>query len=90
MNTSFFPGAACRSTISVPRTFVSMVWTGSCTMSFTPTAAARWKTTSARSIMAATSGSLKTVSMVQLNRGAPSNGARFSLRPVDRLSSTST
>ncbi len=47
MNTSFFFLTAWRSTTSVPCTLVSMVCTGCSTISFTPTAAARWKTTSA-------------------------------------------
>ena len=64
MTTSFFFLFACFSTTSVPCTFVSIVWTGSSTISFTPTAAARWKTTSLRSISSASSGSLVTESMV--------------------------
>ena len=47
MTTSFFFLFACLSTTSVPCTLVSIVWTGASTISFTPTAAARWKTTSA-------------------------------------------
>ena len=63
MTTSFFFLLACFSTTSVPCTLVSMVCTGCSTISFTPTAAARWKTTSLRSISSASSGSLVTVSM---------------------------
>ena len=51
-------------TISVACTFVSMVRTGLSTMSFTPTAAARWITTSARSMSSAVTPSFITVSMV--------------------------
>ena len=64
MNTSFFFLLACFSTTSVPCTFVSMVWTGRSTISFTPTAAARWNTTSQPSINSASNGSLVTESMV--------------------------
>ena len=64
MNTSFFFLAAWRRITSVPCTLVSMVCTGSSTISLTPTAAARWKTTSARSTSSATSDSLNTVSIV--------------------------
>ena len=64
MMTSFFFLFACLSTTSVPWTLVSMVWTGASTMSFTPTAAARWTTVSHWSISSASSGSLVTVSMV--------------------------
>jgi hypothetical protein len=64
MNTSFFFFAACRRITSVPCTLVSMVCTGFSTINLTPTAAARWNTTSARSTISATTGSLKTVSIV--------------------------
>ena len=64
MNTSFFFLFACFSTTSVPCTLVSMVWTGCSTISLTPTAAARWNTTSLRSISSASSGSLVTESIV--------------------------
>ena len=64
MKTSFFFFAAWRRMTSVPCTLVSMVCTGRSTISLTPTAAARWKITSARSTISATSGSLKTVSIV--------------------------
>ena len=43
MNTSFFFLAAWRRMTSVPCTLVSIVCTGRSTISFTPTAAARWK-----------------------------------------------
>ena len=62
--TSFFFLLACRSTTSVPWTLFSIVWTGSSTIFFTPTAAARWKTTSQRSIISASRGSLVTLSIV--------------------------
>ena len=52
------------STISVPCTLVSIVLTGLSTISRTPTAAARWKTTSARSTSSASIGSLSTLSIV--------------------------
>ena len=55
---------ACVSTTSVPCTFVSIVRTGASTMSFTPTAAARWTTVSHRSTISASSGSLVTESIV--------------------------
>ncbi len=64
MMTSFFFLLACVSTTSVPLTFVSIVWTGRSTMSLTPTAAARWKTTSLRSTSSARTGSLVTESIV--------------------------
>ncbi len=64
MTTSFFFLLACFSTTSVPWTLVSIVWTGCSTISFTPTAAARWNTTSARSTSSASSGSLVTESIV--------------------------
>jgi hypothetical protein len=64
MSTSFFFLFACFSTTSVPCTFVSIVWTGCSTISFTPTAAARCTTTSQRSVSSASTGSLVTVSMV--------------------------
>ena len=63
MSTFFFFLLACRSTTSVPWTLASIVWTGSSTIFFTPTAAARWKTTSAPSISSASSGSFSIVSM---------------------------
>jgi hypothetical protein len=62
--TFFFFLLASFSTISVPWTLVSMVLTGLSTMSRTPTAAARWKTTSARSITSAVTGSFITLSTV--------------------------
>ena len=64
MSTSFFFLLACLSTTSVPCTLVSIVRTGSSTMRRTPTAAARWKTTSQPSMSSASSGSLAMVSMV--------------------------
>ena len=63
MKTSFFFLFACFSTTSVPCTLVSIVCTGCSTISFTPTAAARWNTTSLRSIISASSDSLVTESM---------------------------
>ena len=62
-STFFFFLLASFSTISVPCTLVSMVLTGLSTMSRTPTAAARWNTTSTRSISSAVTGSLMTLSM---------------------------
>ena len=62
MTTSFFFLLAYFSTTSVPCTLVSIVCTGASTISFTPTAAAKWKTTSHRSINSAMSGSFITVS----------------------------
>ena len=64
ITTSFFFLFACRSTTSVPCTLVSIVWTGASTISFTPTAAARWKTTSQPSMSSASSGSFVTLSIV--------------------------
>ena len=64
ISTFFFFLLASFSTISVPCTLVSMVLTGLSTISRTPTAAARWKTTSTRSISSAITGSFITVSMV--------------------------
>ena len=64
MSTFFFFLFASFSTISVPWTLVSMVLTGLSTISRTPTAAARWKTTSARSISSASTGSFITLSIV--------------------------
>ena len=65
MSSTFFRFLlASFSTISVPCTFVSMVLTGLSTMRRTPTAAARWKTTSARSTSSARTGSLSTLSIV--------------------------
>ena len=63
MTTSFFFLFACLSTTSVPCTLVSIVWTGASTMSLTPTAAARWNTTSAPSMSSASTGSLVTLSI---------------------------
>src|SRR6266849_3579358 len=71
MTTSFFFLLACFSTTSVPCTLVSMVYTGCSTISFTPTAAAKWKTTSLRSINSASSGSLLTESMKYSKPGRP-------------------
>ena len=88
MTTSFFFLFACLSTTSVPCTLVSMVWTGCSTISFTPTAAARWKTTSLWSIISASSGSLVTVSITYENLARPLRCAMFSIDPVERLSST--
>ena len=61
--TFFFFLLASFSSISVPWTLVSMVFTGLSTMSRTPTAAARWKTTSTRSTSSAATGSFITLSM---------------------------
>ena len=61
--TFFFFLLASFSSISVPWTFVSMVLTGLSTMSRTPTAAARWKTTSTRSTSSAVTGSFMTLSI---------------------------
>ena len=63
MTTSLSFLLACVSTTSVPWTLVSMVRTGASTISLTPTAAARWNTTSARSMSSAVSGSFITVSI---------------------------
>jgi hypothetical protein len=51
-------------TTSVPWTFVSIVRTGLSTISFTPTAAARWNTTSHSSTNSATTDALWTLSIV--------------------------
>ena len=88
MTTSFFFLFACFSTTSVPCTLVSIVCTGCSTISLTPTAAARWKTTSLRSISSASSGSLLTESMMYSKPGRPLRCAMLSIDPVDRLSRT--
>src|SRR3954463_10506861 len=90
MTTSFFFLFACFSTTSVPCTFVSIVYTGCSTISLTPTAAAKWKTTSLRSISSASSGSLFTVSMKYSKPGRPLRCEMLSIDPVDRLSRIST
>src|SRR6266480_3616381 len=90
MNTSFFFLFACFSTTSVPCTLVSIVYTGCSTISLTPTAAAKWNTTSLRSISSASNGSLFTVSMKYSNPGRPLRWAMLSMDPVDRLSRMST
>ena len=86
MKTSFFFLAACLSTTSVPCTLVSIVCTGCSTISLTPTAAARWNTTSQRSIISARSGSFVTESTTYENRGEPLRCEMLSIDPVDRLS----
>src|SRR5688572_11746061 len=86
MITSFFFLLACFSTTSVPCTLVSIVCTGRSTISFTPTAAARWKTTSLRSIHSASSGSLSMVSITYEKPGILFRCEMFSMDPVDRLS----
>src|SRR5262245_10729369 len=63
MKTSFFFLFACFKTTSVPCTLVSIVCTGCSTISLTPTAAARWNTTSLRSIISASSDSFVTESI---------------------------
>src|SRR6267142_5095199 len=90
ITTSFFFLFACFSTTSVPCTLVSIVWTGCSTISLTPTAAARWKTTSLRSISSASSGSLLTVSMKYSKPDRPFKRAMLSIDPVDRSSRIST
>src|SRR3954469_9448349 len=90
ITTSFFFLLACLSTTSVPCTLVSIVYTGCSTINLTPTAAAKWNTTSQRSINSASSGSLVTVSMKYSKRGRPFRCAMLSIDPVDRLSRIST
>src|SRR5436190_18726461 len=90
ITTSFFFLLACLSTTSVPCTLVSIVYTGCSTISLTPTAAAKWNTTSLRSISSASSGSLFTLSMKYSNPGRPLRWAMLSMEPVDRLSRMST
>src|SRR5438067_8311121 len=86
ITTSFFFLLACFNTASVPCTLVSIVWTGCSTISFTPTAAAKWKTTSLRSMSSASSGSLFTVSMKYSKPARPFRCAMLSIDPVERLS----
>ncbi len=64
MSTFFFFLLALASTTSVPCTLVSMVRTGLSTIRRTPTAAARWKTTSHWSTSSATVGPWCTLSIV--------------------------
>src|SRR5262245_49188016 len=90
ITTSFFFLLACFNTTSVPWTLFSIVWTGCSTISFTPTAAARWKTTSPRSMSSASSGSLLTVSMKYSNPARPLRCAMLSIEPVERLSRINT
>ena len=90
MTTFFFFLLACFSTTSVPCTLVSIVCTGCSTISLTPTAAAKWKITSLRSISSASSGSFVSVSMTYLNRGFAFRWPMLRIEPVDRLSMMST
>ena len=83
-------GSLAETRSSVPWTLVSIVWTGALTTSRTPTAAARWNTTSHWSTSFATNGSLVTESTVHENPGHAARWAMFSSRPVDRSSSTAT
>ena len=68
MKTGFCFLLASARTISVQWTLVSMVRTGLSTMSSTPTAAARWKTTSASSTSSATIDGEAADSIVYENR----------------------
>ena len=89
MKTSFF--SCCRASDDfVPCTLVSIVCTGCSTMSFTPTAAARWKTTSLRSIISARSDSLVTESTTYEKCLMALRCAMLSIEPVDRSSRTAT
>ena len=87
--TSFFFLFACLSTTSVPCTLVSIVRTGASTISFTPTAAARWNTTSQSSTSSASSGSfvMSPIDVLE-TRPAPSVARCSESSPVDRLSIT--
>ncbi len=64
MNTGFFFLLASARTTSVQCTLVSIVRTGLSMISSTPTAAARWKTTSASSTASATMSCLAADSIV--------------------------
>ena len=86
MRTFFFFLLAWARTTSVPWTLVSIVRTGLSTISLTPTAAARWKTTSHWSTSSATTAFSWTLSMVYPNRGWPRRCRMLSMLPVDRSS----
>ena len=59
-------------------------------MSFTPTAAARWTTTSAWAARAATRGWWRIDPSTDRNPGLPRASTRFEASPVDRSSRTVT
>src|SRR5947208_2521260 len=90
MNTGFFFLFAWARTTSVQCTLVSMVWTGLSTISSTPTAAARWNTTSASSTSSATRGALAAESTVYLKSGRSLRWRMFSIDPVERSSRACT
>ena len=90
MKTGFFFLFAGASTTSVQWTLVSIVRTGLSTISSTPTAAARWKTTSASSTSSATTardcGRLDRVREL----GSSLRWRMLSIAPVERSSRTWT
>ena len=69
------------STVSVPWMFVTSVRTGSSTISRTPTAAARWKTTSQRCTSSFTTDDLSTESTIEVEVAALAQVGDVALRP---------
>ena len=91
MSTCFFFLFGVLSTTSVPCTLVSIVRTGLSTISLTPTAAARWKTTSHSVDQLGDQRLVEdAVDRVVRSRGWPFRCAMLSMLPVDRSSRTMT
>src|SRR4051794_34723025 len=80
----------CSSTFSVPWIFVTSVCTGCSTISRTPTAAARWKTTSHRCTSSLTTDDLSTESTIRWKSRRSRRCATFRSEPVERSSSAKT
>src|SRR5439155_12291554 len=78
------------STFSVPWMFVTSVCTGSSTISRTPTAAARWKTTSQRCTSSFTTDDFSTESTIRWKSRRSRRCATFRSEPVERSSRTKT